>query len=149
MKKIFLCVVCCAFICAISSGQATKKARGAQDLFTANLSNAEYDKNVWSVDNKGVLSASEDDAIWTTREYENFELTLDFKNDNCTNSGVVIYCSNKKDWIPNSVEIQIADDHCAKWGNDVGYSRCAAIYGHLAPSKTGLDRKSTRLNSSH
>ena len=143
MKKLFLSVICCACICAISSGQATKKARGVQNLFTANLSNAEYNKDVWSVDKNGVLSASEDDAIWTTREYENFELTLDFKNDNCTNSGVFIYCSDKKDWVPNTVEIQIADDHCAKW---TGYARCASIYGHLAPSKTGLVKKPGEWN---
>ena len=136
MKKIILSMICCACICAISSGQAVKKAKGTQNLFTANLSNAEYNKAVWSVDNKGVLSAAADDAIWTMREYENFELTLEFKNDHCTNSGVVIYCTNKKDWIPNSVEVQIADDHCAKWANEAGNSRCAAIYGHLAPKKS-------------
>lgn len=60
----------------------------------------------------GVLAAVEDESIWTKTEYENFELDLDFKTDVGTNSGVVVYCTDTKDWIPNSVEIQIADDHC-------------------------------------
>ncbi|MDR1155248.1 MAG: DUF1080 domain-containing protein [Bacteroidales bacterium] len=145
MKKVILCVICCACIGTVSSGQA-KKAKGAQALFAADLSNAGYNKDVWTVDKSGVLSASADDAIWTVQEYENFELTLEFKNDICTNSGVVIYSTNKKDWIPNSVEIQIADDHCAKWTNEKGYSRCAAVYGHLGPSKTGLVKKPGEWN---
>lgn len=145
MKKIIICMICCAFICTISSGQAQKSTR-VQDLFTANLSNAEYNKNVWSVDKSGVLSAAADDAIWTTREYENFELTLEFMNDVCTNSGVIIYCTDKKDWIPNSVEIQILDDHCTKFANESKISLCAAVYGHLGPSKTGLVKKPGEWN---
>ena len=146
MKKVILCVMSCACFCALSFGQAKKAKSKIQPLFTANLSNAEYNKSVWSVDKSGVLSASEDDAIWTTKEYENFELTLDFKNDVCTNSGVVIYCTNKKDWIPNSVEVQIADDHCSKWTNEKSYTRCGAIYGHLGPSKLGLVKKPGEWN---
>lgn len=59
-----------------------------------------------------MLGAVKDESIWTKDEYENFELDLDFKTDVGTNSGVVVYCTDTKDWIPNSVEIQIADDHC-------------------------------------
>ena len=28
---------------------------------------------------------------------------------------VVVHCSDIKDWIPNSLEIQILDDSAAKW----------------------------------
>ena len=142
MKKAIICMLYCACICAISSGQ-TKNVEGFQPLFTTNLSNAEYDKTVWSVDKDGVLSASADQAIWSTREYENFELSLEFKNDNCTNSGVVIYCTDKQDWIPNSMEIQIADDYCGKVHPN---SRCAAVYGHLGPSKLNLVKKAGEWN---
>ena len=146
MKKVILSVMCCACVCALSFGQAKKTTSKTAPLFAANLSNAEYNKSVWSVDKAGVLSASDDDAIWTTREYENFELTLDFKNDNCTNSGVIIYCTNKREWIPNSVEIQIADDFCAQWANEHPHSRCGAVYGHLAPSQSGLVKKPGEWN---
>ena len=136
----------CACVCALSFGQVKKTTSKVAPLFTANLSNAEYDKSVWSIDKTGVLSASADKEIWTTREYENFELTLDFKNDVCTNSGVIIYCSDKQNWIPNSVEIQIADDHCPKWTNVHPNSRCGAIYGHLGPSKLNLVKKPGEWN---
>lgn len=80
-------------------------------LFGKNLENANYNPEVWS-ETDGVLGAVKDESIWTKDEYENFELDLDFKTDVGTNSGVVVYCTDTKDWIPNSVEIQIADDHC-------------------------------------
>ena len=131
-RKIFLCVMCCACICAWSNSQTNKGK--AVPLFTPTLSNAEYNQSVWTVDKKGVITASADEAIWTTREYENFELTLEFKNDVCTNSGVIIYCSNKKDWIPNAMEVQIADDYCTKWPDWPSDWRCGAIFGHLGPS---------------
>jgi hypothetical protein len=131
-RKIILCVMCCACICAWSNSQTNKGK--AVPLFTPTLSNAEYNQSVWTVDKKGVITASADESIWTTREYENFELTLEFKNDVCTNSGVIIYCSNKKDWIPNAMEVQIADDHCSKWTDWQPDWRCGAIFGHLGPS---------------
>jgi hypothetical protein len=145
MKKVILCIVCCACICAQSSGQE-KKAKAVQPLFTSNLSNAVYDKNVWSIDKKGILSATADDMIWTMREYENFEISLEFKNDHCTNSGVIIYCTNKRDWIPNSVEIQIADDYCAKWTDWSPVWRCGAVFGHLGPSQPNLVKKPGKWN---
>ena len=49
-------------------------------------------------------------AFLQPREYENFIVDLEFKNEKGTNSGVIVYCTDRKDWIPNSVEVQIADD---------------------------------------
>ena len=144
MKRIILCVMGCACVFALSIGQV-KKGKTVP-LFTVDLTNAEYDKSVWSVDKKGVISASADKEIWTTKEYENFELTLDFKNDNCTNSGVIIYCTNKQNWIPNSMEIQIADDHCPKWTNTHPNFRCGSIFGHLGPSQLNLVKKPGEWN---
>jgi len=146
MKKVILCVMSCACVCALSFGQVKKTTSKVAPLFTANLSNAEYDKSVWSIDKAGVLSASADKEIWTTREYENFELTLDFKNDVCTNSGVIIYCTDKRNWIPNSMEIQIADDHCPKWKDAHPHSRCGAVYGHLGPSRLDKVKKPGEWN---
>jgi hypothetical protein len=116
-------------------------------LFTADLSNAEFNKEVWSVDKEGVISAAADDALWSTKEYENFELTLDFMNDECTNSGVIIYCTDKNNWIPNSVEIQIADDFCPRWTDAQAISKCGAVYGHLGPASPTLVKKPGEWNS--
>lgn len=104
-----------------------------QPLFAADLSNADFPEGIWTVEN-GELTASEDQAIWTTRVYDNFVLDLEFKNASGTNSGVIVYCTDKEDWIPNSVEIQIADDYAEKWAESPKDWQCGAIFGHL-PAK--------------
>ena len=103
-------------------------------LFGKNLENANYNPEVWS-ETDGVLGAVKDESIWTKDEYENFELDLDFKTDVDT-----------KDWIPNSVEIQIADDHCEKWGNGKPYEKCGAIYGHLGAVQDKVVKKPGEWN---
>lgn len=98
-------------------------------LFNNDLSNAEYNKEVWTYID-GVLTAKADEAIWTNEMYENFILQLEFKNDVNTNSGVIIYCPDKQNWIPTSIEIQIADDHHESWQNLPENVRCGSIFGH-------------------
>lgn len=107
---------------------------GWRDLFTSDFSNANKPDGVWTVE-EGVLTASEDQAIWTKGSHENFVLDLEFKNASGTNSGVIVYCTDMKNWIPNSVEIQIADDYHEKWGKADKSWQCAAIFGHLPASK--------------
>jgi len=105
-------------------------------LFNGELSNAQFEPGIWSIDADGVISATKDSALWAIGDYENFELKLEFKTDHGTNSGVVVYCSDVQNWIPNSVEIQIQDDSQNIANGDAPvWQNCAAIYGHLAPSK--------------
>lgn len=105
-------------------------------LFEKDLSNATCNREVWTVDEEGVLTACRDEAVWSAKGYENFELSLEFKTDNGTNSGVVIYCSDRENWIPNSIEIQISDDSAAiANGSAPTRHQCGAIYGHVAPAK--------------
>jgi len=105
------------------------------DLFEEDLSNAIFTEGVWTTED-GVLTASEDQAIWTKKDYENFVLDLEFKTAPGTNSGVVVYCTDMKNWIPNSVEIQIADDFAEQWAKSPKTWQCGAIFGHLAPTKS-------------
>ncbi len=107
---------------------------GWERLFDASLSNARYPAGVWTVTG-GVLTASEDQAIWSRRPYDNFILDLEFRNADATNSGVIVYCTDRKNWIPNSVEIQIADDYADKWAKADKTWQCGAIFGHLAASE--------------
>jgi len=107
---------------------------GWDDLFKPDLSNAIKPKGVWTFEN-GELTASQDKAIWTKKDYDNFVIDLEFKTADGSNSGVIVYCSNIKSWIPNSVEIQIADDYAEKWAKSPKTWQCGAIFGHLAPSK--------------
>ena len=108
--------------------------KGWDQLFNEDLSNADFTTNVWTSD-KGVLSAEKDQMIISKVEFENFVLDLEFKMDSGANSGVVVYCTDKKNWIPHSVEVQIADDTYEKFAAWPGSWKCGAIFGHLAPSE--------------
>ncbi len=106
-----------------------------QPLFNQDLSNAMDEKGAWFYDGE-VLTASEDVSIFTTTQYENFVLDLEFKNEEGTNSGVIVYCTDRDNWIPNSVEIQIADDYHFMDTDWVPSYMCGGIFGHLAPNST-------------
>ncbi|UCG49393.1 MAG: DUF1080 domain-containing protein [Phycisphaerales bacterium] len=105
------------------------------NLFAPDLSDAIFPEGVWTFED-GVLTAGEDQAIWTKKDYDNFILDLEFKTAEGTNSGVIVYCNDMENWIPNSVEIQIADDFSEKWAKMPRTWQCAAIFGHLAASKS-------------
>ncbi len=88
--------------------------QGWSPLFNDSLTNSIDAKGVWSI-NDGVITASEDEALWSKKKYDDFILDLEFKNADSTNSGVIVHASDIKNWIPNSVEIQIADDYSETW----------------------------------
>ena len=106
-----------------------------QDLFAADLSNATFPEGIWTFED-GVFTASEDQVIWSKKDYDNFIIDLEFKTEDGTNSGVIVYCTDMQNWIPNSVEIQIADDFAEKWAKRPKTWHCGAIFGHLAPTKS-------------
>ncbi len=103
-------------------------------LFKDDLSNAIKPEGVWTAED-GVFTASEDQAMWSDRDYDNFILDLEFKMGEGANSGVAVYCSNMDDWIPNSLEIQVQDDFADKWKDGPENWRCGGVFGHLAPTK--------------
>ena len=114
-KIVVLIAVNCIFLFLQSCGQNISippkthpDVSNWNDLFTSDLSNAVFPEGIWTNEN-GILTASEDQAIWTKKDYNNFILDMEFKTEEGTNSGVIVYCNNIKDWILNSVEIQIAE----------------------------------------
>jgi hypothetical protein len=140
MKKSVLLLVAFLGLLGSVAGQ-TKPAKrttagkaGWKPLFTADLSNAAYPKGVWRVED-GVLTATEDKAIWTKKEYDNFILDLEFKTAPGTNSGVIVYASDTANWIPNSVEIQIADDYADQWAKADKTWQSGAVFGRLAANQ--------------
>jgi hypothetical protein len=142
MRSCAVILVLCAAGCSAFKGssadavpQVHPDATGWTPLFAADLSNAEYPSGVWTFAD-GVLTASEDQPIWTNKDYGSFVLDLEFKTADGTNSGVIVYASDTKDWIPNAVEIQIADDFAKEWAEKPASWHCAAIFGHLAPTKS-------------
>ena len=96
----------------------------------------DFEAGVWHEVAPGVITAENDSAIWLKGEYENFVLDFDYKLDPAANSGVVIYCSDLKNWIPNSIEVQLLDDYADKWKNDPPRLRNAGLYGHCGPEKS-------------
>ncbi|MDL2282507.1 DUF1080 domain-containing protein [Parabacteroides sp. OttesenSCG-928-G06] len=139
MKYLFKIAI--ALGCLLTSANVFSQVKNPWlPLFGENLSTAHYDPAAWyEVD--GILTAMQDKVIWTTIDYENFEIDLNFRNDRGTNSGVILYCSDTTNWIPNSVEVQIADDHYAVWADAKPFERCGAIYGHLGPHKDKIVKK--------
>lgn len=102
------------------------------ELFAADLSNADFPEGIWTFEG-GELTASEDKVIWTTNEYDNFILDLEFRNGVDANSGVLLYVTDTAKWVQNSVEVQITDDHGEKWAKADPKHKCGAIFGCLAP----------------
>ncbi len=142
----FKLLICTLLLIAVSiNAQLTlpltshPNTKGWDNLFKKDLSNADYDPKVWT-STKGIITADEDQIIFSKVEYENFVLDLEFNMESGANSGVVVYCTDKKDWIPHSVEIQIADDSHEKWSSSPATWQCAAIFGHLAPTISAVKK---------
>ena len=143
-KLLMTLVLCWGAAGATPAGEAAAPkahpdSTGWESLFREDLSDALYPEGVWSF-RDGVLTATEDQCIWTKKQYEKFILDLEFKNAPGTNSGVFVYASDVKDFIPNSVEIQIADDFSPRWAKAPKTWQCAAIFGHLAATKSKVKK---------
>jgi len=109
------------------------------NLFADDLSDAIFPDSVW-IFRHGILTAKEDQCIWTRETYDNFVLDLEFNTTAEANSGVVVYCSDIKNWIPNSIEIQISDDFAEKWAKMPKTWQCGAAFGHLAARKSTVKK---------
>jgi hypothetical protein len=143
MKKsleiLMLCLVAVAHSSASAATNVHPDSSGWKPLFAPDLSDAVYPAGVWTVEN-GELTASKDESLWTRESYENFIVDLEFKTGEAANSGVVIYCTDITNWIPNSVEVQILDDHSPKWKDQPATFRCGGIFGRQAPAKQAVKK---------
>ena len=107
---------------------------GWRNLFADDLSDAEYDSQAWHRDAEGNLTAEKDVALWTKADYSDFELSCEYNLEPAANSGVLIYASDAKDWIPNAVEIQLLDDAAPKWKGLNPNQANLSFFGHQAPA---------------
>ncbi len=150
MKKLAVALAFCLVISTIAQAADQFPPASHPDstdwptLFKADLSDAVAPEGIWSVDD-GVLTATEDQCIWTEKDYDDCIVDLEFKTAEGTNSGVIVYCSDSKDWIPNSVEIQIADDFAKQWADSPKTWQCAAVFGHK-PATKSLVKKAGEWN---
>ena len=146
MKKNSLLVLF-ALLCLVSAGAQTPNPNQKShpdsgswaNLFKDDLSNAVYPPGIWTMTD-GELTASQDECIWSEGQYDSFILDFEFRMGEAANSGVIVYCSDLKNWIPNSVEIQILDDYAEKWKDVPATWKCGGLFGHLAPSKQAVKK---------
>ena len=136
-------ISCCILLVLCSTGLIAQdtavinpdtNGKGWHALFNDKLTNAIFPAGVWTIDG-GVMTAGKDEAIWSEKAYDNFVLDLEFKNAPGTNSGVIVHASDIKEWIPHSVEIQIADDYADEWAKSPANWQCGAIFGHQAATQ--------------
>ncbi len=99
---------------------------------------ADFEKGVWNYSWRTGLSAKKDSPLWLKGDYSNFVLDFEYRLDPGANSGVIIYTSDVKDWIPNSVEVQLLDDFADKWKKDPPRLKNGGLYGHVGPEKTSV-----------
>jgi len=132
-------LTCCVFAQDTAYIHPNTSASGWKDMFNKNLTNAVFPTGVWK-DSSGIITASKDEAIWSKNEYDDFVVDLDFMNADGTNSGVMVHATDMANWIPHSVEIQIADDYSKEWSTVSPTWQCAAIFGHQAATNKTLHR---------
>lgn len=105
------------------------------DLLVSDLTNMKAPGSIWSY-RDGILSATEDQNIWTKATHGDCVLDLEFRFEPGANSGVFLYNSDETNWMAGSIEIQICDDRAKQWQEKPANWRCGAFFGHQPASKS-------------
>ena len=103
-----------------------------EDVFNADLSNAEMKPGSWAWDKDGSLTPITGDTLFSKKDYANFILDVGYVMDPTANSGLFLYDTKHP---THKFEIQILDDHHPQYSNEVPYQLTGAIYGRLPPAK--------------
>jgi hypothetical protein len=113
-------------------------------LFTGDLFNGEDLKGWKIIDGEegnwgvrdGILFTAGEGGGWlsTDREFDNFQLDLDFRVPAGGNSGVFIRAPRQGDPAYTGMEIQVLDDYAATYARLRPWQYCGSIYGVQAPS---------------
>lgn len=123
--------------CPVATPTAHPDSSRWPELFAADLSNVMEPKSGWAWQN-GELITTGGTTLLTKEPYANYILDLEFKNGPGANSGVFLYCSDLKNWIPCKIEIQILDDYAPKNAKVEKTQLCGAIYSRQAPVKQAV-----------
>lgn len=118
--------------CASLGGHPDSTAAGWEDVFNADLSNAECAKPGWAWDAQGYLTPGTEETLFSKRDYRDFVLDLAYVMDPTANSGVFLYDTKHP---THKFEIQILDDANPAYKDEVPYQNTGAIYGRCAPKK--------------
>jgi len=115
-----------------------------KSLFTGSLFSGEDLKGWKIIDGKegnwsvkdGILFTTGEGGGWlsTDREYDNFQLDLDFRVSEGGNSGVFLRSPRQGDPAYTGMEIQVLDDYAAEYAKLRPWQYCGSVYGIQAPS---------------
>jgi len=85
----------------------------------------------WTVDDGCVFCRAEKGGyLYTEDQFEDFELSLEYRSDPECNSGVFFRWSDLSDPVHTGLEIQILDTH----GKPLNTHSCGALYDMVAPT---------------
>jgi hypothetical protein len=89
----------------------------------------------WGVKD-GILFTKGEGGGWlsTEREYDNFQLDLDFRLAPGGNSGVFLRSPRQGDPAYTGMEIQVLDDYASEYANLKPWQNCGSLYGVQAAS---------------
>jgi len=138
-------IVSLSLLLLFLSFACSTNTKDGQLLFGDDYSLADFEAGSWEIQEDFII-ALEDRVVWAPGEYENFQLKFEFRNEAGTNSGIIVYCTDRENWIPNSVEIQIADDY-GKWESERKDYQCGAIFGHLPANEQKVVKLPEEWNS--
>jgi hypothetical protein len=115
-----------------------------KSLFTGSLFNGEDLKGWKIIEGKeenwrvkdGILFTTGEGGGWlsTDREYDNFQLDMDFRVSEGGNSGVFLRSPRQGDPAYTGMEIQVLDDYAAEYAKLRPWQYCGSVYGIQAPS---------------
>jgi len=117
-------------------GQDSARWPAMQPLFAPDLSNAVQSyPGAWAFNSEGVLApvmaagAKPNGDLWTKEDYGDFVVSLEFRAQENSNSGVFLRSSDIVNWLQNSIEIQILQ------GDEKPVHLVGAVYDVSAPSR--------------
>jgi len=115
-----------------------------KSLFTGSLFNGEDLKGWKIIEGKeenwrvkdGILFTTGEGGGWlsTDREFDNFQLDVDFRVSEGGNSGVFLRSPRQGDPAYTGMEIQVLDDYAAEYAKLRLWQYCGSLYGIQAPS---------------
>lgn len=100
-------------------------------LITPDLSSFEFDGQRWAYEDGMVARVGEGDLhdLWIKGQYGDFILELEYKLAEKANSGILLRCTDKADWINTALEVQIHET-----GDGTVHGQCGGIYDCLSPN---------------
>jgi hypothetical protein len=119
--------------CKKEIGGVVEEAKGpdAIELITPDLSNFEFEGGRWEYQDGVIARVGEGELhdLWLKEQYGNFVLELEYKIAAKSNSGVLIRCTDKADWMDTALEVQILET-----GDGTVHGQCGGIYDCLSPN---------------